>query len=97
MKKLIIIILLLMATVSYAGIVKEIDFEVSIGHCSYIDLTFAEEYGENYIIYGNLMNTDSLVIANNCYFLDTDAPFTVTAPELDSLLIWNPDYVESEE
>jgi len=96
MKKLILAILLF--TVLFAGdIVKEIDYNVPVGHCSYAIVKYAKPYGSNYIFYADLLDADSSMIANNCYFLDTKSPFLVTSAELDSLLKWNPDYIPPEE
>ena len=96
MKKLILAVLLF--TVLFAGgIVKEIDYNVPVGHCSYAIVKYAKPYGSNYIFYADLLDADSSMIANNCYFLDTKSPFLVTSTELDSLLKWNPDYIPPEE
>ena len=97
MKKSIVLILLLTLLAFSEDIVKEIDYNVPVGHCSYAIVKYAKPYGSNYIFYADLLDSDSSMVANNCYFLDTKSPFLVTPAELDSLLKWNPDYIPPEE
>lgn len=97
MKKLILAVLLFTLLAFSEVIVKEIDYNVPVGHCSYIVLKYAKPYRANYIFYGDLLDSDSSVVADNCYFLDTKAPFLVTPTELDSLIRWNPDYIPPED
>jgi len=84
MKILITILILLSCTILSA---VEIDYDLSVGKCKYAEFLYAKPYGDNYIIYTNLYDADSTLLANNAYFLDTDAPFEIKdMKEVDVLL-----------
>ena len=84
MKILITILILLSCSLLNA---VEIDYDLSVGKCKYAEFLYAKPYGDNYIIYTNLYDADSIMIANNVYFLDTDAPFKIKdMKEVDVLL-----------
>jgi len=84
MKKLIIILILLSCSLLYA---VEIDYDLSIGKCKYAEFLYAKPYGDNYIIYANLYDADSTLMANNVYFLDTKAPFEIQDMAIVDLLL----------
>ena len=83
--KILITILILLSCSALSAV--EIDYDLSVGKCKYAEFLYAKPYGDNYIIYTNLYDADSTLLANNVYFLDTDAPFEIKdMKEVDTLL-----------
>ena len=104
MKKLLLILLVVLMlmplvkaqesddyTVGY--IYKAVRYNIPIGSVAYMELLYAKAYGNDFIIYVDMYNADSVIISNHNYFLDRMAPFKLSSQaELDSLISWRKYY-----
>ena len=92
MKKLILILLcaaiFLMAAVK-KPVEKSVDYRIPNGRATYVELSSAKYIGDyRVVVFGDVFNSDSLILQGNAYWLDNKAPFILTTNELDSLLAW---------
>ena len=97
MKKIIgFLLILLLACFAVAEIdyiLKPVKYSTPASKIAYMELLYAKRYGNDFIIYVNMFNADSVLVSNHNYFLDRRAPFQLgSQEELDSLLIWHQYY-----
>ena len=93
MKKLIIVVMILIFAFAYGElaekrVLKEVDYVTGGINIKTVSLKYAKQFDERYLFTGTIYNADSTYSMDDACFWDTNAPFTVTTPELDSLLIW---------